>query len=135
LISAPLTQAQEKSTSVIAAAAAPTSGLQRHSFGVGLGETFLAGKFARYGEAKITMDAFYSYSASHSFDLLINGHYTSQGVGAQKVKLPGLTVGIKSKFFNFDSFSPFIVGGLGFYRPEVRRFINGSFQDSETKIT
>ena len=110
-------------------------GLKVHSIGVGVGQTFLSGDFSKYGEDKITADLFYNYSASHSFDFLANFHYSSHEFREQKVTTTGLALGIKAKMFNFDAFSPFAMGGLGFYAPKTTREINGVLMESESKIT
>lgn len=109
--------------------------INTHSFGVGLGETFLGGKFKDIGENKITLDLFYNYAASYSFDLLANGHYSEHSYAGQKVILRGLDLGAKGKFYQFDSFSPYALGGFGIYWPQVTRNINGAPLESETKAT
>jgi len=43
-------------------------------------------------------------------------------------------MGIKTKFYQIDNFSPFAVAGLGFYAPKVRREIRGQLVESETKV-
>jgi hypothetical protein len=48
--------------------------LQQHGLGLGLGQTFLFGDYSNHGDDKITMDFFYSYAASYSFDLIVNAH-------------------------------------------------------------
>lgn len=103
-----------------------------HSIGIGFGQTFLTGNFNDYGEDKITLpDLFYSYSASHSFDMLVNGHYSSHTYNNRKVTIPGLAVSVKAKLFQFDAFSPFALGGLGFYRPQISE---GAYE-SKAKLT
>ncbi|EQC44412.1 hypothetical protein [Bacteriovorax sp. DB6_IX] len=92
--------------------------LKVHSLGVGIGQTFLQGDFKDHGEDKITADLFYNYSASHSFDFLANFHYSTHEYRKKKVTATGLALGIKAKMFNFDNFSPFATGGLGFYSPK-----------------
>ena len=109
--------------------------LRQHGFGVGLGQTFLLGKFADYGDNKITMDLFYTYSASYSFDLIANAHYSSHSDKSERVSLMGANAGIKSRLFEFDNFSPFLMGGLGFYAPKVRRVIDGDPKWSDRNTT
>jgi len=99
---------------------AVTRQIHKHSVGFGLGQTFLIGDFEKYGDNKITGEAFYSYSASYSFDMLLNFHYSEHEYKDNLVSLMGLSVSIKGKYFDFDSFSPFLMGGLGFYRPRIR---------------
>jgi opacity protein-like surface antigen len=107
--------------------------LKKHSLGIGIGETFLSGDMSDYGENSITADIFYSYAASRSFDAVANAHYSKHSHKDQFVRLSGITFGIKSKLFQFDSFSPFVMAGLGFYRPVVRRIQDGSLKESEAK--
>ena len=94
--------------------------LKVHSLGVGLGQTFVKGSLGRYGQDKITADIFYNYSVSYSFDLMLNLHYSKHTFSHQYTKLQGATVGIKGKFYEFDSFHPFVLGGFGFYGPQVK---------------
>ncbi len=117
------------------APSAPSSELNRHSVGLGIGQTFLFGEFKDSGEDSITADLFYTYSASYSFDMFANLHYSKHSFGKSYVQLPGLVAGIKAKMFQFDSFSPYILGGLGFYRPKIKRPIDGEMVTSDAKIT
>ena len=41
-------------------------------WGLGLGQTFLTGDFGKNGEDSITVDLYYKYKASYSFDLIVN---------------------------------------------------------------
>ncbi|PIK13914.1 outer membrane beta-barrel protein [Halobacteriovorax sp. JY17] len=109
--------------------------LNKHSIGLGIGQTFLMSEFADKGEDKITWDLFYNYSASHSFDFLANFHTSKHKYLNQYTQLTGLALGIKAKTFQFDNFSPFITGGFGFYQPKVRRLINNELVTSKTKMT
>ena len=109
--------------------------LQVHSLGVGLGQTFLKGDFGDEGADSITIDLYYNYAASYSFDMVANFHYSEHDFKGQKVQIPGLAIGIKSKFFQFDAFSPFALGGLGFYAPTVTRRINNELVESSTRLT
>jgi hypothetical protein len=108
--------------------------VQLHSVGIGIGQTFIEGDFDDYGDDQITLDLLYNYSASHSFDLLIDLHYSKHSFRTEYVRLMGLTAGIKGKFFNFDAFSPYLLGGLGFYSPKVKRTINNQLLESESKV-
>ena len=97
---------------------------QVHSLGLGIGQTFLASGFRDYGDDKVTWDLLYDYSASYSFDMLVNFHMSSHkrpNSNDREIDLAGLAFGIKGKVFQFDSFSPFILGGLGFYYPALQR--------------
>ena len=93
--------------------------IHKHSLGLGLGQTFLMGSFEEKGDDKITGDLLYAYSASYSFDLLINLHSSTHSYRDKRVWLRGLTMSIKARSYEFDAFSPFLVGGLGFYRPQI----------------
>ena len=106
-----------------------------HSVGVGIGQTFLRGKFEDYGEDKITWDLLYAYSASHSFDFIADFHSNKHSFRQQWVRTTGLGLGIKAKVYQFDAFAPFATGGLGFYQPKVKRYVNGVLQESETKTS
>ena len=96
---------------------------QVHSVGLGIGQTILKSGFKEKGNDKVAWDLFYNYSASRSFDMLLNFHTSSHNrfkEGKQhEVRITGLAIGIKGKSLQFDSFSPFLLGGFGFYRPEV----------------
>lgn len=118
---------------------ATTSGsprqLQQHGIGLGLGQTFLMGNYGKYGEDKITLDLFYSYAASYSFDLLLNAHMSEHKDNSERMKLMGLTSSIKARLVEFDNFSPYVLGGLGFYAPRAKREINGDNDWSDQKLT
>jgi hypothetical protein len=109
--------------------------LGSHSFGVGLGQTFLTGDFGENGEDSITVDLYYKYKASYSFDLMVNGHYSSHSLAEKQSELFGLNAGIKAKLYNFDAFNPYLLGGLGFYLPSVKRVVSGSLKSSESKLS
>tara|TARA_B100000925_G_scaffold144620_1_gene108301 strand:- start:12842 stop:13462 length:621 start_codon:yes stop_codon:yes gene_type:complete len=112
-----------------------SSYLKGHSFGIGLGQTFLHGDFSENGQNSITVDAYYEYKASYSFDLLINGHFSGHKMGEKESNLTGIAAGIKGKIMNFDAFTPFFVGGLGFYLPTVTRSVNNVITESDSKVT
>ena len=92
----------------------------KHSFGIGIGQTFLLSDFKKNGRDEISPDLFYSYSASYSFNLLANFHYWKYNQSDRSTTLSGLSFAIKSKLFLIDSFSPFVLGGLGFYLPRTK---------------
>ncbi len=106
LLGVSILNAKEKSPSQAMAdldtSTVPKSMLHSHSFGVGLGETFLAGDFEEHGDNKITTDFLYSYSASYSFDFLINAHYSEHSFKKKMIQLSGLNFGIKAKLYQFD---------------------------------
>ena len=111
------------------------SSFKGHSFGLGLGQTFLHGDFSKNGENSITVDAYYEYKASYSFDLLINAHFSGHKMGEKESNLTGIAAGIKGKILNFDAFTPYFVGGLGFYLPTVTRSVNNQIVESDSKVT
>jgi hypothetical protein len=51
------------------------------------------------------------------------------------MKVMGLTGSIKARFIEYDNFSPYFLGGLGFYAPQAKRNVNGDNQWSDRKIT
>ncbi len=105
-----------------------------HSIGIGLGQTSLHGAFSDLGDDKVTADLYYNYSASRSFDLTTNFHYSKHEYRGAYASLSGLNMGIKGKIFQFDSFAPFVVGGFGFYSPKVKRIINEVALESSSKL-
>lgn len=110
--------------------------VNRHSIGVGLGQTTLNSDFEKNGDDSITWDLYYTYSASHSFSLLINFHSFEHKYKRKKtsVDLTAAVVGLKAHIYHIDSFSPVLIGGLGFYRPVVKQTVNDQNIESENKI-
>jgi opacity protein-like surface antigen len=109
--------------------------LQQHGLGIGLGQTFLLGNYSKYGQDKITFDLLYSYAASYSFDLLLNAHMSEHKDESERMKVMGLTSSIKGRFVEYDNFSPYFLGGLGFYAPQAKRVVGGDNEWSSRKIT
>lgn len=95
--------------------------IHKHAVGIGIGQTFLFGDLEDKGDSRITGDLFYSYTASYSFDLLVNLHSSHHSYKDNEVWLNGLVFGIKARSYEFDAFSPFVVGGLGFYQPRIEK--------------
>lgn len=124
-------ETRESSYPVSTNAPAPRR-LQQHGIGIGLGQTFLFGNYAKHGQDKITIDFLYSYAASHSFDLLVDAHISEHTDDGERMKLMGLTGSIKARVFEYDNFSPFFLGGLGFYAPEADR---NNDSDTKRKLT
>lgn len=110
------------------------SDLQRHSVGIGIGQTFVMGNFSDNGEDKISWDLLYSYSASHSFDLVAGFHSSKHEHKNLYSRMTGLTTSFKGKLYYFDSFSPYALAGLGFYSPKVRRNLDGKLVESDSKL-
>ncbi len=112
------------------------SSLHKHSLGIGVGQTFLVGKFEDYGENQITWDLLYTYSASHSFDFLANFHSEKYSFKQQWFKSTGLALGIKGKIYQFDAFSPYGLFGFGFYSPKAKRLVSDTLLlESSSKTT
>ncbi len=109
--------------------------MNHHGIGFGLGETFLMGNYGKHGEDKITADLFYSYAASYSFDLLVNAHMSEHKDQNETMKVMGITSSIKAKVVEYDSFAPYVLGGLGLYAPQAKRPVNGSNKWSDQKVT
>lgn len=106
--------------------------LRQHGLGIGLGQTFLFGNYAKHGQDKITVDFLYSYAASHSFDLLVDAHISEHKDNSERMKLMGLSGSIKARIFEYDNFSPYFLGGLGFYAPQAER---NNDSDTTRKLT
>lgn len=111
---------------------AGSNDINKHSLGVGVGQTFLNGEFKELANSSITADFYYTYSASYSFDFMANLHYWTQDKGQTKVRTLGIAPAIKGKFYQFDNFSPYALGGLGFYNPQVKREIDNVYRESES---
>lgn len=137
--SAKTEEVKAESTEQDEPASNPSSGaprrLQQHGLGFGLGETFLLGNYSKYGADKITLDLLYSYAASYSFDLLLNAHMSEHKDKSERMKLLGLTSSIKGRFVEYDNFSPYFLGGLGFYAPQAKREVGDDMKWSTRKIT
>lgn len=99
--------------------------INKHSIGIGLGQTFLRSDFHDHGTDKITPDLYYNYSASYSFDFMANMHWSKHKYLNRDVTIKGVALSIKGKGFQFDAFSPFVLGGFGFYQPEATRILSG----------
>ncbi|MFN8369141.1 MAG: hypothetical protein U0T83_00795 [Bacteriovoracaceae bacterium] len=127
--------AQEKKASKSPEVTRGADTLNLHSLGIGIGETFLSGDFQDSGEDSITGEIYYTYSASYSFDVMANFHYSKHKFRGQETTIKGLDAGIKSRLYEFDSFSPFVTAGLGFYRPVVKRVLNNQLVESTGKLT
>ena len=105
-----------------------------HTLSLGVGQSFLYGGMKNHGEDSITTDLYYLFSASYSFSFVSNLHYSGHKDGREEVKLRGLALGIKGKLWQFDSLSPYLLGGLGFYAPLVKQLKDGGLKKSKNKI-
>jgi hypothetical protein len=108
--------------------------VHKHSIGLGIGQTFLRSDLAQNGNDKITPDIYYNYSASYSFDFVANLHYSEHSFVGRTATIKGLALAIKGKGFQLDAFSPFALGGFGFYLPQVKRMQNGVLTDTRTQL-
>lgn len=97
--------------------------LHIHSLGIGIGQTLLMSDLEENGEDKITAELFYNYKASYSFDFYANLHYSKHELEEKGTysKIGGLVLGAKGKLFHYDAFQPFVGGGLGFFRPQIKK--------------
>lgn len=110
--------------------------LNAHHIGLGVGQTFLKSSFGDNGDDKIAIpDIYYTYTASRSFDFLANLHFANHKKEGREVNTMGLALGIKGRFYQYDNFSPFLLGGFGFYRPKMKRMIGQNLVNSEGKYT
>ena len=108
--------------------------IHKSSLGIGIGQTFLRSDLSQNGNDKITPDLYYNYSASHSFDFVANFHYSNHSYLNRESTIKGLALAIKGKGFQFDAFSPYILGGFGFYMPTVKRMQNGVLADTRNQL-
>lgn len=108
--------------------------IRKHSVGLGLGQTFLRSDFHDQGTDKITPDLYYNYSASYSFDFMANLHWSKHSYLNQDVTVKGLALAIKAKVFQFDAFSPFFLGGFGFYLPQAHRNQGGTVKETREQL-
>jgi opacity protein-like surface antigen len=117
-------------------ASAPTGrSLHAQSFMLGLGQTFLMGNYSKHGEDKIAMDLFYTYAASYSFDLMVNAHWSKHEDKNEFMEVKALAASVRARLWEYDNFSPYVLGGLGFYIPEARRGSGAGTQETDSKIT
>lgn len=108
--------------------------LNKHSLGIGFGQTFLRSTLADNGNDKITAELYYTYSASYSFDFMANAHWDTHTYKDRESTTRGLALAIKGKGFQLDAFAPYVFGGFGFYYPSAKRYINStSTEIAETR--
>jgi opacity protein-like surface antigen len=100
--------------------------LNKHSFGIGFGQTFLRSSLAENGNDKITGELYYNYSASYSFDFMANAHWSTHTYLNRESTIRGLALAIKGKGYQLDAFAPYVFGGFGFYYPSAKRYINST---------
>lgn len=135
-INTPSEVAHDEAVEADSSSSAPSPrGIHTHSLGAGIGQTVLLGNYSKYGDDKIAMDLFYAYAASYSFDVLVNAHWSKHQDKGEKMVVKGVSASIKSRLFEFDNFSPFVLGGLGFYAPRAQRRGGGTKTWTDEKIT
>lgn len=132
---APASRAEKEAAPYQSNSSAAPRRLQQHGVGLGLGQTFLLGNYSKYGDNKITGDIFYSYAASYSFDLLLNAHLSEHKDKSERMRVMGLTSSIKGRFVEYDNFSPYFLGGLGFYAPKARKVQGNDLKWTDQKVT
>jgi hypothetical protein len=108
--------------------------IHKSSLGIGVGQTFLRSDLGNNGNDKITADVYYNYSASYSFDFLANLHYSTHQYINRSSKISGLALAIKGKGFQYDAFSPFVLGGFGFYMPGATRLVDGVLSTAREQL-
>ncbi len=109
--------------------------LQRHGLGLGVGQTFLLGNYAKHGKDKITLDLLYTYAASYSFDLLLDAHMSEHEDENEILRTMGFNGSIKGRFVEYDNLSPYFLGGLGFYAPRAKRRTDTGMKWTDQKLT
>ncbi len=108
--------------------------IQKHSLGIGVGQTFLRADLGDNGNDKITADIYYNYSASYSFDFMANLHWSKHEFLNRNATIKGLALAIKGKGYQYDAFSPYAFGGFGFYLPSATRIVNGSQLETRDQL-
>lgn len=126
--------AQKVSNNIPEASDRIPGAVHKHSIGIGIGQTFLRSDLGDNGNDKITPDLYYNYSASYSFDFLANLHYSKHTYLNREATIKGLALAIKGKGFQFDAFSPFVLGGFGFYLPSVTRIQAGVPTETRSQL-
>jgi len=56
---------------------------------------------------------------------MANLHWSKHSYLRQDVTVKGMALAIRAKVWQFDAFSPFFLGGFGFYLPTAHRLVNG----------
>lgn len=108
--------------------------IHKHSLGIGVGQTFLRSDLGDNGNDKITADIYYNYSASYSFDFMANLHWSKHEFLNRSSTARGLALAIKGKGFQYDAFSPFVMGGFGFYLPKATRIYNNNPTETRSQL-
>ncbi len=108
--------------------------IHKFSMGIGIGQTFLRSDLHENGNDKITPELYYNYSASYSFDFLANLHYSVHHFLNRSATIKGLALAIKGKAFQFDAFSPFFLGGFGFYLPSATTVVNNISTETRQQL-
>ncbi len=107
----------------------------RHSVTFAFGQSYLFGDFSDLGEEKVIVDLFYHYRASYIFQFQLNIHSHEFTLSGQSIRLSSANAAIKAKLYDFDSFAPYILGGLGLYWPEADRFIGSTLTNTDSDTT
>ena len=114
---------EENTIAETPAAAMPTERstypTKTHIVSLGIGQSLLFDRYGKNGEDKITADLYYAYRSSYTWDFIANLHQSKHKKTGRWTKLQGLALGIRGNLFHFDQFAPFVLGGLGLYRPQI----------------
>lgn len=108
--------------------------LNKHSLGLGFGQTFLRSTLADNGNDKITAELYYNYSASYSFDFMANAHWDTHTYKDRESTTRGLALAIKGKGFQLDAFAPYVFGGFGFYYPSAKRPVATEIVETRSQV-
>ncbi len=125
----PQTAAPEKSS-----VSSPSDYL-RHSLTLAFGQSYLFGDFSDLGEEKVIIDLFYHYRASYIFQFQLNIHSHEFNMNGQSIRLSSANAAIKAKLYDFDSFAPYVFGGLGLYWPEAERFLSSTLTNTDSNTS
>ena len=102
-----------------------------HIVSLGIGQSLLFDRYSKNGEDKITADLYYAYRSSYTWDFVANFHQSKHKKTGRWTKLQGLALGIRGNLFHFDQFAPYVLGGLGLYRPQIH---NGATSERKTVL-
>lgn len=95
-----------------------STGVGRHSAGIGFGQVILMGEFADHYTNDLGFDLLYGYKASDEFELMVNYGYLKH-VSNDKLNTlttQSLVPSLRMNLSEYDQFMVFIFGGLGFYQ-------------------
>jgi len=91
-----------------------------HLITLGLGQGLLFERYSDYGDDQITGDVFYTYRASYTWDFMANYHWQKFKKNNTWAKIQGVAMSIRGNLMHYDQFLPYVLGGLGLYRPQIQ---------------